>query len=91
MTKHQLFALTFSFLYVGLGTFWIFTSFGADRLFIDWPLPIIITLPVTVISFAIRSGVEDYFAAVTIIQIIMFALTYLLTLKIVRRFSNATR
>jgi apolipoprotein N-acyltransferase len=86
MRKQQVIAFIFTTLYVGIGTLWIFTSFGGDAIYFEWPLPIIITLPVTVISFAIRSGVSDYVIVVIIVQLIMFYLTYRFSLKLIRKF-----
>jgi hypothetical protein len=82
-TRHHIISLTISLIYVGLGTFWIFTSHGIDEYYFDWPFIIVLTLPVTVISFAIRFGIEDYFLPVILVQLVMIYLTYLTILKLV--------
>lgn len=82
-TRRQKFtSLTIALIYVGLGTLWVFTSHGVDKYYFDWPLPIILTLPVTAISFAIRFGIGAYFFPVIIVQLVMTYLTYLATQKI---------
>ena len=87
-TRQKIISLTISLIYVGLGTFWIFTSHGIDKYYIDWPLIIILTLPVTAISFAIRFGVENYFLPVICVQLVMAYLTYLTVLKLVFKKRN---
>lgn len=76
--RQKIISLTIALIYVGLGTFWVLTSHGVDRYYIDWPFPVLLTLPVTVISFAIRFGVENYLLPVLITQVIMFFAVYLL-------------
>ena len=90
--RQKIISLTISLVYVGLGTFWIFTSHGTDKYYIDWPLIIILTLPMTAISFAIRFGVENYVLPVILVQLVMTYLTYLIVLKLAfkkRKIENA--
>jgi hypothetical protein len=71
-------AWTFSIIYVGPGTAWIFTSFGTDKWFIDWPAFVLITLPITFVSFTIRYMTQgaSYIIPVIIIQLLMLWSTY---------------
>jgi hypothetical protein len=84
----RLAALLFSVFYVGLGTIWVLTSFGSDRYFIDWPFFIVITLPVTAISFAIRSGVESYLIPIIITQIGMLIITFKISCRLIFKFNK---
>lgn len=78
----KLISLTIALIYIGLGTLWCFTSHGADKHFFNWPFLIVLTLPGTALSFAIRFGLGDYFFPVIIVQLAMIFLTYLVTKEI---------
>ncbi|MGC4128460.1 MAG: hypothetical protein QM564_02635 [Bergeyella sp.] len=77
--KSRRIALIISAIYVGLGTFAICNAYGSDALYGDWTIyTIVITFPVTIISFGYRYAEPNSLIPVYIIQFIMFVLTFLL-------------
>jgi uncharacterized membrane protein len=86
--KQKALSFTIALIYVGLGTIWILTSHGVDTYYFDWPAIVILILPVTAISFAIRFGTEDYLWPVMITQIIMFFAVYLFILRLFKKTSK---
>jgi len=75
--KSRKIALIISAVYVGMGTLAVSSIYGGDYLFGNWAeYVLLITFPVTIISFWYRYLETDYLP-VLIIQFIMFILTFL--------------
>ena len=67
-----------SAIYVGIGTLAVCNVAGGDWLYGEWTIyALLITFPVTLISFGYRYAETDYLLPVLIIQFIMFVLTFL--------------
>jgi hypothetical protein len=76
--KSRKIALIISAIYVGIGTLAICNIAGSDFLYGDWVTPtIVLTFPVTFVSFIYRYVETDFLILVLIIQFIMFILTFL--------------
>jgi hypothetical protein len=72
-------ALLISVIYVGLGTITVFSLFPSDSLGSDWTyIGLILTFPVSVISFVYRFAEKNSTEGALIIQLIMFVLTFLI-------------
>ncbi|MCF6139901.1 hypothetical protein L1S34_01230 [Flavobacterium sp. K77] len=70
-------AFIFSIIYVGIGTLSVCSISGSDLFYGEWSLyALILTFPVTIISFAYRYAASDYLIPVLIIQSIMFLITF---------------
>ena len=70
-------ALKISFLYVLLGTLSVCSIYPKDLFYGEWSLfCLIITFPVSIISFCYRYVESNLFYPVFIIQLIMFFLTF---------------
>lgn len=70
-------AFVFSIIYVGIGTLSVCSISGSDLFFGEWSLyALILTFPVTIISFGYRYAAPDYLIPVLIIQSIMFLITF---------------
>lgn len=66
-----------SLIYVGLGTLAVCSTYPADPLYGSWSLYVLIlTLPVTIISFGYRFSESQHLFPVFIIQFIMFLLMF---------------
>ncbi|SMO70859.1 hypothetical protein SAMN06265171_105114 [Chryseobacterium rhizoplanae] len=69
-------ALIISILYVGTGTLAVCSAYGSDLLYGEWTLyALLITLPVSILSFAFRYAEPNIFP-VLLIQFIMFLITF---------------
>lgn len=76
--KSRKIELIISAIYVGIGTLAVCNIAGGDWLYGDWTIyALLITFPVTIISFGYRYAEIDYFIPVLIIQFVMFILTFL--------------
>ncbi|QIY82803.1 hypothetical protein HER18_04240 [Chryseobacterium sp. NEB161] len=76
--KYRKIELISAAVYVGAGTLAICNVAGSDLLYGDWVIyTILITYPVTFISFIYRFAEVDYLIPVLTIQLIMFVLTFL--------------
>ncbi|PZU79821.1 MAG: hypothetical protein DI529_17185 [Chryseobacterium sp.] len=76
--KSRKIELFISAIYVGIGTLAVCNVAGSDLLYGDWTIyTLLITFPVTIISFGYRYGETDYLTPVLIIQFVMFVLTFL--------------
>jgi hypothetical protein len=72
--------LIFSILYVGFGTFSVLSIYPKDMFYGQWAnIGLMITFPVTVISFGIRFAESGLLVYVYITQFIMLLLTYFIT------------
>lgn len=72
-------ALLISVIYVGLGTITVFSLFPTDPFDGNWTyIGLILTFPVSVISFAYRFAEKNSTEGALIIQLIMFVLTFLI-------------
>ena len=77
--KENTFALKVSFFYVGLGTLSVCSVYPDDMFYGGWSLyGVLITFPVSVISFGYRYSEPNLLIPVFIIQSLMFFLTYFL-------------
>ncbi len=75
---HKL-AFWIAFSYVGLGTLAVCSVYPADIFYGSWSLwGLLITFPVTIISFGYRYAEADTIYPVFIIQFVMFLLTFLI-------------
>ena len=80
-------AFWIAFVYVGFGTLSVCSLYPADYFYGDWSLYVLlITLPVSIISFGFRFAEADIIYPVFIIQFVMFILTfYILSLLIKKK------
>jgi len=70
-------ALIISALYVGLGTLAVCSIYGGDPLYGEWSFStLVLTFPVTFLSFIYRYAEADYLLPVFVIQFIMFLFTF---------------
>jgi len=70
-------AFWIAFVYVGLGTLSVCSLYPADYFYGDWSLYVLlITFPVSIISFGFRFAEADIIYPVFIIQFAMFILTF---------------
>lgn len=80
--KSRKIELIISAIYVGIGTLAVCSIYPKDLFYGDWSLIVLlITFPVTIISFGYRYAEADYLLPVFIIQFVMFILTYLILLS----------
>lgn len=78
-------ALRIAFIYVGFATLTVCSVYPSDPLYGDWSLfGLIITLPVSMISFGYRYGDAESLYPVFIIQFVMFILTFLVLSRFVK-------
>ncbi|MEJ5102602.1 MULTISPECIES: hypothetical protein [Chryseobacterium] len=74
--KTRKIALVISILYVGIGTIGVCSAYRSDLLYGEWTLyALLITLPVSILSFAYRYADPNIFP-VLFIQFIMFLITF---------------
>lgn len=79
LLKFRKMELIISALYVGIGTLAVCSVYPKDLFYGEWSLnALIITFPVTIISFGYRYAEADSLLPVLLIQFIMFGLTFLL-------------
>ena len=79
-------AFVITFAYVGLGTLSVCSVYPDDTFSGMWALfGLVITLPVSIISFAYRFADAKNIQPVFIIQAIMFILTYLFVIVVIMR------
>lgn len=72
-------AFRISLFYVGLGTLSVCSIYPDDLFYGDWSLfGLLITFPVSIISFGYRYAEADLLYPVFFIQLIMFFLTFLI-------------
>ena len=75
--------------YVGFGTFAVCSVYPADTFYGGWSMwGLVITLPVTIISFGYRFAEAHTIYPVFIIQLVMFLLTFLLLSSFIRKRRN---
>ncbi len=79
-------SMIFSICYVGLATIALYSMFPDSTLHGDWVYyGLFFTLPVSAISLGVRyAGMENEKVIVSIIQIIMFLLTWHITYRIMK-------
>ncbi|GGD36394.1 hypothetical protein [Flavobacterium orientale] len=78
-------AFVISLIYVSLGTLSICSVYPKDFFYGNWSLyGLLITFPVSVISFGYRYAESDSLIPVFIIQIAMFILTFLILSKFIK-------
>lgn len=71
-------ALKITSVYVGFATLTVCSVYPADLFYGDWSLlGLIVTLPVSIISFGYRYADAESLYPVFIIQLVMFILTFL--------------
>jgi len=76
--KSRKIALIISAVYVGIGTLAVCSIYPKDLFYGDWSLiTLLITFPVTIISFGYRYAEADSLLPVLIIQFVMFIFTFL--------------
>ncbi len=76
--KSRKIELIISAIYVGIGTLAVCSIYPKDLFYGDWSLfVLILTVPVTIVSFGYRYAEIDYLIPVLIIQFVMFILTFL--------------
>jgi uncharacterized membrane protein YoaK (UPF0700 family) len=74
--KSRRLALIISILYVGIGTLAVCSTYGSDPFYGEWTLyAILVTFPVSILSFAYRYADPDLLP-VLLIQFVMFLLTF---------------
>jgi hypothetical protein len=79
-------ALIISIIYVGIGTLSVCSISGSDLFYGEWSLyTLILTFPVTIISFGYRYAEPDYLIPVLIIQFIMFLITFLILSAFIKK------
>jgi hypothetical protein len=72
-------ALMIALIYVGLATFSICSIYPDDLFYGQWSLiGLLITFPVSIISFGYRYAEADSLYPILIIQLVMFILTFLI-------------
>ena len=72
--------------YVGFGTLSVCSIYPSDYFYGDWTLiGLLITFPVTIISFGYRYAESEVLYPVFIIQIIMFLLTFLILETVLKK------
>ena len=72
-------ALLISIIYVGLGTLSVCSIYPFDPLYGDWSFTcLILTFPVSIISFGFRYGEANLLYPVIIIQFVVFILFFLI-------------
>ena len=82
-------AFIISLVYVGFGTISICSTSGSDLFYGDWAMyGVLITFPVTIISFGYRFAETNYLIPVIIIQFIMFILTFIFLSLIIKENKN---
>lgn len=82
-------ALIISIIYVGIGTLAVCSIAGSDLLYGEWSLyALILTFPVTIISFGYRYAESNYLLPVLIIQLIMFLITFLTLSAFIKKKTN---
>lgn len=87
--KSRRIALIISALYVGLGTTAVCSVYGSDLLYGEWAgYVLLITAPVTFISFFYRFVDANIFP-VLVIQFIMFIITFLILSLFIKKRNNA--
>jgi len=79
-------AFFISLIYVAIGTIAVCSIAGRDTLHGEWSLyALILTFPVSIVSFGYRFAETDYLIPVLIIQSVMFVLCYLLLARFIKR------
>lgn len=87
--KSRRIALIISAFYVGIGTLAVCSVYPKDWFYGDWSLSVlIITFPVTIISFGYRYAGVDSLLPVLIIQAVMFVLTFLFLISVSSLFKS---
>lgn len=82
-------ALIISIIYVGIGTLAVCSIGGSDLFYGEWSLyALILTFPVTIISFGYRFAETNYLIPVLIIQFIMFLITFLILSFLIKKKST---
>ncbi|RAK21765.1 hypothetical protein B0I03_105201 [Flavobacterium aquaticum] len=78
-------AFLISILYVGLGTFTVCSVYGSDTFYGEWTVfALLVTFPVSIISFGYRYAEPNSFLPVFIIQFIMFIITFLILSSLIK-------
>ena len=80
--KSRKIELIISAIYVGIGTLAVCSIYPKDLFYGNWSLIVLlITFPVTIISFGYRYAEADSLLPVFMIQSVMFILTYLILIS----------
>ncbi len=80
--KSRKIELIISAIYVGIGTLAVCSIYPKDLFYGNWSLIVLlITFPVTIISFGYRYAEADSLLSVFMIQSVMFILTYLILIS----------
>ncbi len=83
--NHKL-AFWIAICYVGFGSLAVCSVYPADIFYGSWSLwGLLITFPVTIISFGYRYAQADTIYQIFIIQFVMFLLTFLILSSFIRR------
>jgi len=81
--KSKKIELIISIIYVGIGTLAICNVAGGDWLYGEWTIyALLITFPVTIISFGYRYAETEYLIPVLLIQFVMFILTFFFLISV---------
>ncbi|KFC22597.1 hypothetical protein [Epilithonimonas lactis] len=80
--KSRKIELILSAIYVGIGTLAVCSIYPKDLFYGNWSLVVLlITFPVTIISFGYRYAEADSLLPVFVIQFVMFIITYLILIS----------
>jgi len=72
-------------IYVGFGTLSVCSVYPADHFYGDWSVfGLLITFPISIVSFGNRYAESKLLFPVFIIQVVMFVLTFLILSKIIK-------
>ena len=87
--KSRKIELIISAIYVGIGTLAVCSIYPKDLFYGNWSLIVLlITFPVTIISFGYRFAETNYLIPVLIIQFVMFLITFLILSFLIKKKST---
>lgn len=79
-------AFLISLVYVSIGTLSVCSVYPGDYFYGDWSLyGLLLTLPVSILSFGYRYGDAESLFPICSIQLIMFAITFLIVRTFIRK------
>jgi hypothetical protein len=86
-------SLTIAFLYVGLGTVTVMSVYPASPLYGDWVyVGLLLTLPVSIISFAVMFAEPNGYFLVLIVQSVTFLFFWLILYRyLLKRYKRRLR
>lgn len=92
--RDNILALRMSLFYVGLGTLSVCSIYPDDLFYGNWSLfVLVVTFPVSIVSFGYRYAEPNLLYPVFLIQLIMFGLTFLILSSFIKnkqKFKNET-